>query len=63
MERLGILRMIIPNEDKIEIRSDGGTEFNNAAYGIIAKKTTSTYTLFQKQVHGYKLSLNGVSEL
>jgi transposase InsO family protein/transposase len=30
VENLKYLRNIIPNEDKIEIRSDGGTEFNNA---------------------------------
>lgn len=30
VENLKYLRNIIPKEDKIEIRSDGGTEFNNA---------------------------------
>lgn len=30
VENLKYLRKIIPKEDKIEIRSDGGTEFNNA---------------------------------
>ena len=31
VENLKYLRKIIPKEDKIEIRSDGGTEFNNAS--------------------------------